>query len=188
MRQSRLLCLLVLSAVLQGCFPVLATGVGSGALMATDRRSSGIYVEDEAIENKALSRIGAQFKERVHVNVTSFNRKVLITGEAPDETTIAAIGNIAAGVENVRDVHNATVIALPSSLTSRSNDALLTSKVKFNFTNNKRFSSTHVKVVTENETVYLLGLVKRAEAGAASEIASTTGGVRKVVRVFEYLD
>jgi len=188
MRQSRLLCLLVLSAVLQGCFPVLATGVGSGALMATDRRSSGIYVEDEAIENKALSRIGAQFKERVHVNVTSFNRKVLITGEAPDETTIAAIGNIAAGVENVRDVHNATVIALPSSLTSRSNDALLTSKVKFNFTNNKRFSSTHVKVVTENETVYLLGLAKRAEAGAASEIASTTGGVRKVVRVFEYLD
>ena len=188
MRQSRLLCLLVLSAVLQGCLPVLATGVGSGALMATDRRSSGIYIEDEVIENKALSRIGAQFKERVHVNVTSFNRKVLITGEAPDETTIAAIGNIAAGVENVRDVHNATVIALPSSLTSRSNDALLTSKVKFNFTNNKRFSSTHVKVVTENETVYLLGLVKRAEAGAASEIASTTGGVRKVVRVFEYLD
>jgi len=188
MRQSRLLCLLVLGAVLQGCFPVLATGVGSGALMATDRRSSGIYVEDEAIENKALSRIGAQFKERVHVNVTSFNRKVLITGEAPDETTIAAIGNIAAGVENVRDVHNATVIALPSSLTSRSNDALLTSKVKFNFTNNKRFISTHDKAVTENETVYLLGLVKRAEAGASSEIASTTGGVRKVVRVFEYLD
>ena len=88
----------------------------------------------------------------------------------------------------MRDVHNATVVALPSSLTSRSNDALLTSKVKLNFTNNKRFSPNHVKVVTENEVVYLLGLVKRAEADAASEIASTTGGVRKVVRMFEYLD
>ena len=97
-------------------------------------------------------------------------------------------GKIAAAVENVRDVHNATVVALPSSLTSRSNDALLTSKVKLNFTNNKRFSPNHVKVVTENEVVYLLGLVKRAEADAASEIASTTGGVRKVVRMFEYLD
>jgi len=188
MRQSRLLCLLVLSAVLQGCFPVLATGVGSGALMATDRRSSGIYIEDEAIENKALARIGEQFKQRVHVNVTSFNRKVLLTGEVPDEATRAGIGKTAAAVENVRDVHNATVVALPSSLTSRSNDALLTSKVKLNFTNNKRFSPNHVKVVTENEVVYLLGLVKRAEADAASEIASTTGGVRKVVRMFEYLD
>ena len=188
MRQSRLLCLLVLSAVLQGCFPVLATGVGSGALMATDRRSSGIYIEDEAIENKALARIGEQFKQRVHVNVTSFNRKVLLTGEVPDAATRAGIGKIAADVENVRDVHNATVVALPSSLTSRSNDALLTSKVKLNFTNNKRFSPNHVKVVTENEVVYLLGLVKRAEADAASEIASTTGGVRKVVRMFEYLD
>ena len=188
MRQSRLLCLLVLSAVLQGCFPVLATGAGSGALMATDRRSSGIYIEDEAIENKALARIGEQFKQRVHVNVTSFNRKVLLTGEVPDAATRAGIGKIAAAVENVRDVHNATVVALPSSLTSRSNDALLTSKVKLNFTNNKRFSPNHVKVVTENEVVYLLGLVKRAEADAASEIASTTGGVRKVVRMFEYLD
>lgn len=188
MRHGILSLMLLLTVSLQGCFPIVATGVGSGALMAADRRSSGIYIEDEAIENRALSSIGAAYKEDVHVNVTSFNRNVLVTGEVPDAATKKAIGKIAGATENVNHMYNELSIELPRSLTSRSNDALITSKVKFNFTSSKQFSANHVKVVTENRTVYLLGIVTRAEADAASEIASTTSGVYKVVRVFEYLD
>ena len=188
MRIVSLSLLAVFSALLQGCVPVVAVGVGSGAMMATDRRTSGIYIEDEAIEDKAALRISDQYKDSAHVNVTSFNRNVLLTGEAPDGVSKADIGKLVADIDNVRKIINELVVALPTSLTSRSNDALLTSKVKFHLFNDKRFSSNHIKVVTENEVVYLLGMVRRAEADAASEIASGTSGVRKVVLVFEYLD
>ena len=188
MRIFYLLLLLFVSGLLQGCFPVAAVGTGAGVMMAQDRRTTGAYVEDEAIEDKASDRIGKQYKDKVHVNVTSFNRNVLISGEAPSEAVKAEIGRLVAGIENVRNVSNELVISGPTSLTSRSSDTLITSDVKLRFMSDKRFNADHVKVVTENGTVFLMGIVKRAEADAATEVASTTSGVQRVVRLFEYLD
>lgn len=187
----RYLSYLLLAAVLgtlQGCFPVVATGVGAGALMASDRRTTGAYIEDEGIENKAISQISAKYKNTTHVNVTSFNRHVLITGEAPNEETKAGIAQIVAGVQNVKAVSNELAISGLTGITSRSSDSIITGDVKLHFLNNKIFQADHVKVITENGTVFLMGLVYHKEAEAATEIASTTGGVQRVVKVFEYLD
>ncbi|MDZ4202847.1 MAG: BON domain-containing protein [Gallionella sp.] len=188
MRIVSLLLMTLLAGSLQGCFPVIAAGVGAGVMMAQDRRTSGAYVEDQSIETKAFDRIGKQYKSTVHVNVTSFNRNVLISGEVPSESVKIEIGKIVTGIENVRNVNNELAVSGPSSLTARSSDSLITSDVKLRFVQDKRFNADHVKVVTESGTVYLLGIVKRAEADAATQIASTTGGVQRVVRLFEYLD
>lgn len=188
MRIAPLLLLALVSGSLQGCFPVAAVGVGTGVMMAQDRRTTGAYVEDQAIETKAFDLIGKRFKDGVHVNVTSFNRNVLVSGEAPSEAVKAEIGRLVAGIENVRNVSNELAVSGPSSLTSRSSDSLVTSDVKLRFMQDKRFNADHVKVVTESGTVFLMGIVKRAEADAATEVASTTGGVQRVVRLFEYLD
>lgn len=188
MRIVSLLLLALVSGTLQGCFPVAAVGTGTGVLMVQDRRTTGAYIEDEAIETKASDRIGKQFKKDVHVNVTSFNRVALISGEAPSEAVKAEIGRLVAGIENVRNVNNELTVSGTASLTSRSSDSLVTSDVKLRFMQDKRFNADHVKVVTENGTVFLMGIVKRAEAEAATEIASTTGGVQRVVKLFEYLD
>ena len=177
-----------LAPALQGCFPVLATGFGAGALLVADRRSSGAYIEDESIDWKASSRIKDRFGGRVHVNTTSFNRNVLLTGEVPDEESRLEAEKIAASLPNVRAVTNELQIAGASSLTSRSNDAYITSKVKARFVDANKFSPNHVKVLTESNVVYLMGLVTRREADDATEIARTTGGAQKVVRVFEYVD
>lgn len=188
MRIVSLLLIVFVSGSLQGCFPVVAAGVGTGIMMAQDRRTPGAYVEDEAIETKAFDRIGKQYKNTVHVNITSFNRNVLISGEAPSEEVKAEIGKLVSAIENVRNVSNELIISGPSSLTSRSSDSLITSDVKLRFVQDKRFDADRVKVVTENGTVFLMGIVKRAEADAATEITSTTGGVQRVVKLFEYLD
>ncbi len=172
---------------LQGCFPVVATGVGMGAMMAADRRSSGAYVEDEGLEWKVQNRIAERFGDRVHVNATSFNRNVLLTGEVPDDATRAEADRIAASVPNVRAITNDLQIAGIASLTSRSNDVVITSKVKARFVDAGTFGAHHVKVLTEAGTVYLMGLVTRDEADKATELARTTSGVRKVIRVFEYI-
>lgn len=173
--------------LLQGCFPVVATGVGAGAAMVSDRRTSGTYVEDEGIEWKVSSRIRERFGNSAHVNVTSYNRNVLLTGEAPNDTVRAELDRIVAGVEHVRGVINEVVVGPNSSLTARANDTLITSNVKARFVNAQRFSAHNVKVVTEANVVFLLGIVTRTEADAAAEIARTSQGVRKVVRVFEYI-
>lgn len=188
MRIPSLLLLALLSASLQGCFPVVAAGVGTGVMMAQDRRTSGAYVEDQAVEAKAFNLIGKQHKEGVHINVTSFNRNVLISGEVQTEDIRQDVGRLVAGIENVRNVSNELIVSGPSSLTSRGSDTLVTSNVKLRFMQDKRFNAEHIKVVTENGTVFLMGIVKRAEADAATEIASTTGGAQRVVRLFEYLD
>ena len=180
--------ILMLSASLQGCFPVVAAGAGAGALMASDRRTSGAYVEDEAIEFKAFDRIGKQFKNTVHVNVTSYNRNVLITGEVPDEATRAKVEQVVANILNVNHIYNELVVSGQSSLTARSNDTLITSNVKLRFIGDKRFSANSIKIVTESNTVYLMGIVKRAEAQAAAEVASGSSGVSRVVELFEYVD
>ena len=173
--------------MLQGCFPVVATGVSAGAAMISDRRTSGTYVEDEGIEWKVSSRIRERFGNSVHVNVTSYNRNVLLTGEAPNETVRGELDGIVAGVEHVRGVINEVAVGPNSTLTARGNDTLITSNVKARFVDAQRFSAHNVKVVTEANAVFLMGIVTRAEADAAAEVARTSQGVRKVVRVFEYI-
>ena len=172
---------------LQGCFPLVAGGVSVGAAMVADRRTSGAFVEDEGIEWRTLKAVRDRLGDAVHVNVTSYNRNVLLTGEAPSEAHRAEIERVTSGVSNVRGIINEVQVEGISSLTSRSNDAVITSKVKARFVDAQTFGAHHVKVLTEASTVFLLGVVTRAEADAATEVARTTAGVRKVVRVFEYI-
>ena len=172
---------------LQGCFPLVATGVGTGALMVSDRRSSGAYVEDEAIEWKAAAQIKEKLGDHVHINVISYNRNVLLTGEAPDAGMRDQLPRLISVVPNVRGVTNDVQVAGHSSLTSRSNDTLITSKVKARMIDSASVQANQIKVVTEASTVYLMGMVTQQEADAATQVARTTDGVKKVVRVFEYI-
>lgn len=182
------LVLLLLTISLQGCVSIVAAGAGAGVLIAQDRRTSGAYVEDEAIETKAFNRIGKQFKDTIHVNVTSYNRSVLITGEVPDDATKAQVERTIGNIRNIVKINNELVIAGNSSLTSRSDDALITSNVKLRFLGNKRFSASNIKVVTERGVVYLLGIVNHAEAQAAATVASESSGVSRVITLFEYVN
>ncbi|MCC7135786.1 MAG: BON domain-containing protein [Nitrosomonas sp.] len=173
-----------------GCVPMTVTGISAstGTLMLEDRRSSGVFIEDEQIRLVTARRIQEKFGDNVHINVTSFNHNVLLTGEALTETTRNEIFKLAANVKNVRNIFNEVIIAPQSSLTARSNDVLITSKIKSVFLNNDSFQTNHVKVVTERNVVYLAGIVKRAEGEKAAELASGTPDVIKVIKVFEYLD
>ncbi|MDP1609859.1 MAG: BON domain-containing protein [Sulfuritalea sp.] len=173
--------------ILAGCFGAAAVGVGAGALILSDRRNSETYVSDEGIEIRAANRISEKHGDKVHVNVTSYSRMVLLTGEVPNEAAKADVEKLASGVPNVKSISNELAIAGPSSFGGRSNDSYITSKVKARFVDANKFSPNHVKVVTEAGVVFLLGLVTQAEANAAVEIARTTGGVQKVVRVFEII-
>ena len=187
-RKLSLAVILAVSFVLQGCAPLLVTGAAAGALMATDRRSSGMYLEDENIEWRVFARLRGDFTG-AHVNATSYNRRVLLTGEVPNEEVKAQVEKAVRGVLNVRDVVNELQVAGASSLASRGNDALVTSNVKARMVNNGgRFSVTHVKVLTEAGTVYLMGLVNPSEADAAVEVARGAAGVSRVVKVFEYVN
>ena len=172
--------------LLTGCVEMTLVGAGMAVATVEDRRTTGTQLEDRGIELRAANRIDDRFGERVHVNVTSFNRYVLLTGEVPDEATRTEAETLTRGVPNVLGVSNDLQIAGQSSTTSRSNDTLITSKVKTRFADANRFNIFHVKVVTEAAVVYLLGIVTEEEAAAAVEIARTTAGVRKVVKIFEY--
>lgn len=188
MNAKILILLAALVPVLSGCFGAAAVGVGAGALALADRRATEVQVTDQAIELRAGNRIAERFGNNTHVNVTSYNRTVLLTGEAPDAAAKAEIEKIVSAVPNVKALSNELQIGPVSTLTSRGNDAFITSKVKARFIDADRFSANHVKVVTEAGVVHLMGLVTQKEAAAAVEIARTTGGVRKVVRVFEIID
>ena len=172
--------------VLQGCFPLAVTGVGAAAMMASDRRTTGTYIEDESIEWKVIGKVRERFAG-AHVNATSFNRRVLLTGEAPNDDAKQRIEEAVRTIDNVRDVTNELQVAGASSLASRGNDALISSNVKARMVNNGKFSPLHVKVLTEAGVVYLMGLVSPQEGDAAVEIARTTSGVSRVVKVFEYV-
>ena len=186
----RTLLLLPLTALmvlaLQGCIEMAAVGIGAAALSANDRRTTGAQVDDEGIELRATNRVSERFGDKVHINVTSYNRSVLLTGEAPDEKTKAEIEKIVRDVASVRGVVNDLQVAGGSSLTARASDATITGKVKARFFDANRFNGLYVKVVTEASVVYLMGIVTEAEANEAVEIARTTGGVRKVVKVFDF--
>ncbi|MDO8413924.1 MAG: BON domain-containing protein [Gallionellaceae bacterium] len=175
-------------STLQGCFPIVAAGLGAGALMGSDRRTAGAMVEDERIEGRATLQINAQYKETVHVNVISYNRVVLITGEVTSEADKAGVEKIVTAIPNTKVINNELQVGALSGLSARSNDSLITSNVKLRFINNKIFQPDHVKVITESNSVYLMGLVSHKEAEAAAEIASNSKGVQRVVTVFEYLD
>ena len=187
MKTRTLILLAALVPVLAGCFGAAAVGVGAGALMFTDRRLPEVVVTDEGIELRASNRINEKFGDRAHVNVTSINRMALLTGEVPDEAAKAEVEKIVATVPNIKSISNELRIGTVSSLSDRSNDVYLTSKVKARFIDANQFSVTNVKVVTEAGVVYLLGLVTQHEAEASVQIARTTGGVKKVVRVFEVI-
>lgn len=180
--------ILLIPPLLSGCFPLVATGVGAGALMASDRRTSGAYLEDEAIELKAQNRITTEFKDTVHVNVTSYNRSVLLTGEVPSQSAMDRVAQISRSIENVRALSNELAVMEKSSLGSRSDDLLITTKIKAQFLDSKTVPANVVKIVSERATVYLLGIVSHKEGDAAAQMASTTSGVQKVVKLFEYTD
>jgi osmotically-inducible protein OsmY len=184
-----LLAALALAAALptlQGCVTAAAVGAGTVALMVEDRRTTGTYVEDENIEWKVLARVNNDFKS-AHVNGTSFNRRVLLTGQAPTEDMKKAIEAAVKAIPEVAAVVNELAVGGNSSLTSRGSDSLITSNVKTRMVGNGRFSTNHVKVVTEDGTVYLMGIVTQAEGEAAVDIARSTAGVQRVVKAFEYI-
>lgn len=173
--------------LLGGCVPVLI-GAGAGAAYSSleDRRAAGAQLDDEGIELRTANRISDRWGDTAHVNVTSYNRTVLLTGEVPDADARAAAERIARAVPNVRGVNNELEVAGASSLTARTNDSFITSKVKARFLDARRFNPIHVKVVTEAAVVYLLGTVTEREADDAVDLARTVAGVRKVVKIFEY--
>jgi len=187
-RGLALLALLGIALQLQGCFEMAAVGVGAAVMASDDRRTVGAQTEDKEIDLRGESRVNERFGDKVHVNVTSFNRNVLLTGEVPDDATKTEIEKIVREIPNVRGVVNEIQISGVSAYSARANDSYLTSKVKARFIDAGKFGINHVKVLTENGVVYLLGLVTRQEADDAVETTRTTGGVQKVVRVFEYIE
>jgi osmotically-inducible protein OsmY len=172
--------------MLQGCFPLLVGGTAATVAMVDDRRTTGIYIEDENIEWKALARV-REITRNAHVNATSYNRRVLLTGEAPTDEEKRRVEDAVKQIPNVREVVNEIQLAGASSLASRGSDTIITSNVKARMVNNGKFSPNHVKVVTEAGVVFLMGLVSPTEGEAAAEIARTTSGVTRVVKVFEYI-
>jgi osmotically-inducible protein OsmY len=179
--------LLTALGVLAGCVPVLIAGAAGGAAMvATDRRSAGAQVDDESIELKIATQASSEFGERIHLNVTSYNGIVLLTGEVPDQATLASVGNLAKNTEKVCVVHNEMVVGPNSDFSARSNDTYITSKVKTRMLEANKFPPNVVKVVTERSVVYLMGIDSKEEGDAAAEIAATTAGVARVVKFFQY--
>ena len=178
--------LLLLSTQLTGCFPAVVGGAAAGGAMAADRRTSGIYVEDENIELKTLKRLSQYMDKASHINVTSYNRIVLLTGEVPNDGQLAQAETLTREISNVRNIHNGLTVGPASSIGDRSNDTYLTTKVKTRFVSENLFPANVVKVITEAGVVYLMGIVSEKEANDAVEIARTTEGVTKVVKVFEY--
>jgi osmotically-inducible protein OsmY len=176
-----------LVGALSGCAPLVVGAVGTGVLVATDRRTSGAQLEDQGIELRAASRLRDQFGDRARVVVTSFNRRVLLTGEVPSEADRAAAVRIVTGVENVREIVDELAVMSSPSFTARSSDALVTARVKAAMVDAKDLQAMAVKVLTERGTTYLLGRVTQREADRATDITRSIPGVQRVVRVFEII-
>jgi osmotically-inducible protein OsmY len=187
-RLFRPACVLALAGALSACAPVFLGGVVVGtSVVATDRRSSGAQLEDETIEVRAASRIQEHVGQRVHVDVTSYNRQVLLTGEVGSLQDKQLIEQIVARVDNVRAVINELEVMGNSATMQRSSDALITGRVKTNLLDARDLTANAFKVVTERGTTYLLGRVTRREADRATEVTRNTPGVQKVVRVLEII-
>ena len=172
-------------SLLSGCAPLVVGGAVVGGLVAVDRRTSGTQVEDEAIELKVANAISKELGERVHLNVTSYNRRVLLTGEIRSEADRSRATLLAQSQENVKEVVNDLAIGAASSVSQRTRDTVTTGQVKAAFVDAKDLQASAVKVVTERGIVYLMGRVTPREAQRATDIARGTSGVAKVVKVFE---
>jgi len=184
---TRVLLAAALAALqVSACAPLVVGGaMVGGTMVVIDRRTTGTQLEDQTIESKASSRIKDLLGDRAHVNVTSYNRTVLLTGEAPTDADLTAIEQAVQRVENVRSTVNELAVMLPSSMSTRSNDSYLTGKVKATYIDAKDLQANAFKVVTERSSVYLMGRVTEREATRATDLARTVSGVQKVVRVFE---
>ena len=181
---------LPLVAQLTGCAAAAGAGIATGAVVANDRRTTGTFIDDQIIEFKVAERLrqNSELWDQSHVNASSFNNMVLLTGETPTEDYKARIASLAAGIPKVRGVHNEIAIAAPSSLVARSSDGWVTTKVKTTLLTEMQLDATRVKVITEKGVVYLMGLVSSDEADRATDLTRRVGGVERVVRLFEILD
>ncbi len=185
------LTLICLLPTLSGCAAVAIGGAAAvGTASAIDRRTTGAQIEDQTIETKSYNAINkdAEIKEQAHINITSYNTVVLLTGETPTDAMRSRVEQIVKGVDKVGQIYNEITIAAPSSLTSRSSDTILTSKVKSKMLTNEKLNGISVKVVSEKGVVYLMGLVTKQEGEIATDIARQTGGAQKVVKLFQYTD
>ena len=178
---------LLLVSTLGACAPLMIAGVAGTAMVASDRRTSGAQLEDESIELRAQARIRDNLGERVHVNVTSFNRQVLLTGEVTAEKDRQAVVQLVERIENVKAVVNELAVMPMSNLSERSNDLLIVAKVKASFIDSRDLFASAFKVVTERGTVYLMGRVTQREATSATQVTRNVSGVNKVVRLFEII-
>ena len=191
MRALLLISFLSVTAILSGCTAAVVGGAAAGTSIALDKRTTGNYVEDQNIKMKFgyLYDENELFNDKSHINVTSYNLQILITGEVENEKQKQALSQIARGVKNIRHAYNEAIIAPVTSYSSRSNDSYLTAKIKTSvFTNINELEGAQVKVVTENGSVFLMGLVTKKQGGQITEIARTTQGVKKVIKLFEYTD
>ena len=185
LRLTLLASALAATTLMSGCALLVGGAIVGSSMVAVDRRTSGTQLEDQSIELKAVKRAGELLGDRGHINVTSYGRLVLVTGEVPTEADKAAVEQAIARIENVRSVVNELVITLPSSIGNRSNDTLITSTVKASFVDAKDVQVNAYKVVTERSVVYLMGRVTEREANRAADISRGVSGVRKVVKVFD---
>ena len=175
------------ASLMSACAPlILGSAMVGGALVAVDRRTAGTQLEDEAIELKAGAR-AREVSPAGHINVTSYNRMLLVTGEVPNETDRKAVEQVVGRIENVRSVVNELAVAGNSALGVRSSDSLISGKVKASFIDAKDLQAQAIKVTTERGVVYLMGMVTEREATRASDVARSISGVHKVVRVFELI-
>jgi osmotically-inducible protein OsmY len=187
MKDIRLIALICVLTLLHGCAAIIIGGTATGVNVAQDRRTTGTFIEDQAIELKSMDAIrqDKEVSSQTHLNVTSFNTVVLVSGEAPTEELRQRAIQLVKNIEKVSHLHDEITIAGPSSLMSRSGDTLITTKVKSKLIA-KTPNGMHIKVVTENGVVYLMGLLNREDASKATEITRQTGGVQKVVKLFQY--
>jgi len=187
-RTTILVALCAAIPLLDGCAPaaVIAVGAGYGAIVANDQRSTGAQLDDQTIEIKIATTVGGKWGNEVHLNATSYNGIVLLTGEAPSTVVQDEITKIAKSTDRVRSVQNEMVIGPVTDLSARTNDTYITSKVKTRLLEDEKFKALYVKVVTERDVVYLMGIMSREDGTQAAQIAATTAGVARVVKVFEY--
>lgn len=177
----------LLGAAVSACAPLIVGGAMTGALVATDRRTSGAQLEDQGIELRSANRLREQIGQRGNVSVTSYNRQVLLTGEVATEQDKALVESTVVGVENVRSVVNELDVLGASSLTQRSSDTLITGRVKAAMIDARDLPASAVKVLTTRGTVYLMGRLTQREADRATAITRNTQGVQRVVRVLEII-
>ena len=177
----------VAAATLSACAPIILGGAAVGAMVAVDRRTSGAQIEDEAIELRGASRLRDALGDRAHINITSYNRQVLLTGEVANEQAKQQAEQVVSRVENVKGIVNELAVMPPTSLMQRSSDTLVTGKVKASIVDDSSLSISAFKVVTERATVYLMGRVTQREADRVTQLARHVDGVQRVVRVFEII-